>query len=90
MFIADTATNKLYVFTYYEGLSIILVRFFTEFKQLVLNGMRNLCRNLHIYRFHFWCYVLCIPLHNHCTRLWVERIKVFLELSAILIVLPMF
>lgn len=49
VFIADTATNKLYVFTYYEGLSIILVRFFTEFKQLVLNGMRNLCRNLHIY-----------------------------------------
>lgn len=27
----NTATNKLYVFTYYEGLLIILVRFFTEF-----------------------------------------------------------
>lgn len=28
----NTATNKLYVFTYYEWLLIILVRFFTEFK----------------------------------------------------------
>lgn len=28
----NTATNKLYVFTHHEGLSIILVRFFAEFK----------------------------------------------------------
>lgn len=28
----NTATNKLYVFTHHEGLLIILVRFFTEFK----------------------------------------------------------